>query len=106
MRHTLFGAYGRSKTANTLFAVEFDRRWRNRGVRAGAVHPSGIQTELGRHRTPEVIAALRASMGSGADAFRWKSIPQGAATSLWAGVVAPADEVGGLYCEDRHVAEP
>ena len=45
-------AYGRSKTANILFAVEFDRRHKGRGVRATAVHPGGIQTELGRHMTP------------------------------------------------------
>ena len=55
--YTEFGAYGRSKTANILFAVEFDRRHKARGVRATAVHPGGIQTELGRHMTPEVIAA-------------------------------------------------
>src|SRR6476469_5180062 len=47
--YTPFGAYGRSKTANILFAVEFDRRHKGRGVRATAVHPGGIQTELGRH---------------------------------------------------------
>src|SRR5262249_18383481 len=44
-----FIAYGRSKTANILFAVAFDKRHRGRGVRAAAVHPGGIQTELGRH---------------------------------------------------------
>src|ERR1700751_4538378 len=44
-----FVAYGRSKTANILFAVAFDQRHRGRGVRAAAVHPGGIHTELGRH---------------------------------------------------------
>src|SRR6202140_663136 len=44
-----FVAYGRSKTVNILFAVAFDQRHRGRGVRAAAVHPGGIQTELGRH---------------------------------------------------------
>src|ERR1700758_4564872 len=44
-----FVAYGRSKTANILFAVTFDQRHRGRGVRAAAVHPGGIRTELGRH---------------------------------------------------------
>jgi NAD(P)-dependent dehydrogenase (short-subunit alcohol dehydrogenase family) len=44
-----FMSYGRSKTANILFAAEFDRRHRSRGVRAAAVHPGAIQTELGRH---------------------------------------------------------
>jgi NAD(P)-dependent dehydrogenase (short-subunit alcohol dehydrogenase family) len=106
-----FVAYGRSKTANILFAVEFDRRHKDRGVRATAVHPGGIQTELGRHMTPEVTQMMldsinAANSSSGAPAFSWKSIPQGAATSVWAGVVAPADLVGGLYCEDCHVAEP
>lgn len=107
--YTEFGAYGRSKTANILFAVEFDRRHKARGVRAAAVHPGGIQTELGRHMTPEAIDALRARMEAarpaGAPAFQWKTIPQGAATSLWAAIRAPAEEVAGLYCEDCHVAE-
>ncbi|HZZ68016.1 MAG TPA: SDR family NAD(P)-dependent oxidoreductase [Phenylobacterium sp.] len=111
--YTPFGAYGRSKTANILFAVEFDRRHKARGVRATAVHPGGIQTELGRHMTPELlqgmldsIAAAAKAAGDNAPAFEWKTIPQGAATSCWAGVVAPSDLVGGLYCEDCHVAEP
>src|ERR1700746_1282043 len=50
-----FVAYGRSKTANILFAVAFDKRHRGRGVRAAAVHPGGIQTELGRHVSNDVL---------------------------------------------------
>jgi hypothetical protein len=73
------------------------------------VHPGGIQTELGRHMTTEVrealIASINASQPTGAPAFSWKTIPQGAATSVWAGVVADANAVGGNYCEDCHVAE-
>ena len=108
--YTPFGAYGRSKTANILFAVEFDRRHKGQGVRATAVHPGGIQTELGRHMTPESIQELLDSINAsqaatGAAQFEWKTIPQGAATSVWAGVVAAADEVGGRYCEDCHVAQ-
>jgi NAD(P)-dependent dehydrogenase (short-subunit alcohol dehydrogenase family) len=99
-----FGAYGRSKTANILFAVEFDRRHKADGIRATAVHPGVIQTELGRHMTPEVMRQIIPDDGS-APTFTWKTIPQGAATSIWSGVVAPADLVGGLYCEDCHVAE-
>ena len=99
-----FGAYGRSKTANILFAVEFDRRHKEGGIRATAVHPGVIQTELGRHMTPEVMRQIIPDDGS-APTFTWKTIPQGAATSIWSGVVAPADLVGGLYCEDCHVAE-
>jgi len=104
-----FVAYGRSKTANVLFAVEFDRRHKADGIRATAVHPGGIQTELGRYMTTEVrdnlIREINASQPEGAPAFSWKTIPQGAATSVWAGVVASADAVGAHFCEDCHVAE-
>lgn len=107
--YTPFGAYGRSKTANVLFAVEFDRRHKDRGVRAAAVHPGGIQTELGRHMDPGEIQAMidriNANRPQDGPAFDWKSVPQGAATSVWAAAVAPADAVGGRYCEDCHVAE-
>lgn len=102
--------YGRSKTANILFAVEFDRRHRDRGVRATAVHPGGIRTELSRHMDEGQMAALVASINeaaaeAGTPAFEFKTIPQGAATSVWAAVVADPAEVGGKYCEDCHVAE-
>jgi NAD(P)-dependent dehydrogenase (short-subunit alcohol dehydrogenase family) len=104
-----FVAYGRSKTANVLFAVEFDRRHRTRGVRATAVHPGAIKTELSRFLTPEVtakmIAQINATQPKGTPAFSYKSIPQGAATSVWAGFVADAKAIGGQYCEDCHVAE-
>jgi len=105
-----FAAYGRSKTANILFAVEFDRRHKGEGVRATAVHPGGIQTELGRHMTPELIQQMmksieEANKAAKLPAFEWKTIPQGAATSVWAGFKAPAELVGGKYCEDCHVAE-
>ncbi len=103
--YTPFGAYGRSKTANILFAVEFDRRHRDRGVRATALHPGGIQTELSRHMSEGELQALIDQINASGQTFRFKSIPQGAATSVWAGFVAGADEVGGHYCEDCHVAE-
>jgi NAD(P)-dependent dehydrogenase (short-subunit alcohol dehydrogenase family) len=103
-------AYGRSKTANILFAVEFNRRHKAGGVAATAVHPGGIQTELSRHLTPEATKALMdrinaANKAAGEPAFSFKTIPQGAATTVWAGAVAKAEEVGGRYCEDCHVAE-
>ena len=101
-------AYGRSKTANILFAVEFDRRHKARGVRAAAVHPGGIMTELGRHQSPDQLQALFDTMQAdlaeeGESAFELKTVPQGAATSVWAGVVADADEIGGRYAENCHV---
>jgi NAD(P)-dependent dehydrogenase (short-subunit alcohol dehydrogenase family) len=94
-----WAAYGRAKTANALFAVELDRRLRDRDVRAAAVHPGGIDTELFRHLDPvmlERIAALRDRHP--------KTVAEGAATTVWAGVVADADAVGGHYCEDCGVA--
>jgi NAD(P)-dependent dehydrogenase (short-subunit alcohol dehydrogenase family) len=98
-----FVAYGRSKTANILFAVELDRRLRERGVRATAVHPGVIQTELGRHMTPALLAEIMPTDGS-APAFIFKTVAQGAATSVWSAATAAADAVGGRYCEDCHVA--
>jgi NAD(P)-dependent dehydrogenase (short-subunit alcohol dehydrogenase family) len=103
-----FVAYGRSKTANILFAVAFDQRHRERGVRAAAVHPGGIQTELGRYADPKRLEELikqinQQQAAEGKPPFQWKTIPQGAATSVWAAVVAPVDEVGGQYCENCHV---
>lgn len=102
-------AYGRSKTANILFAVEFDRRHKARGVRATAVHPGGIRTELTRHLGDGAFEAMidkvnKELAAQGKSPFELKSIPQGAATSLWAGFVAAADEVGGLYCHNCRVA--
>lgn len=75
-------AYGRAKTANVLFAVELDRRYRSQGLRATAVHPGGIVTDLGRHLTDETINALIEAR-SGAE-IKWKNVQQGAATSVWA----------------------
>ncbi|HWE55535.1 MAG TPA: SDR family NAD(P)-dependent oxidoreductase [Acidimicrobiales bacterium] len=95
-------SYGRAKTSNVLFAVELDRRLRDRGVRATAVHPGGIITELGRHLTDETLSVMAASMG--ARKVKFKTVPQGAATSVWVGFVADADEIGGRYCEDCAVA--
>jgi NAD(P)-dependent dehydrogenase (short-subunit alcohol dehydrogenase family) len=103
-----FLAYGRSKTANIQFAVAFDERHRQRGVRAAAVHPGGIQTELARHLDPSRIQSIVDQLNQqlaeeGKPPFQFKAIPQGAATSVWAGVVARADEIGGKYCENCHV---
>jgi NAD(P)-dependent dehydrogenase (short-subunit alcohol dehydrogenase family) len=103
-----FVAYGRSKTANILFGVAFDRRHRGRSVRAAAVHPGAIHTELARYTDPERIKKLveqinQQLVAEGKGPFQWKSIPQGAATSVWAGVVASAEEIGGKYCENCHV---
>ncbi len=105
-----FVAYGRSKTANILFSVAFDARHRGRGVRSAAVHPGGIQTELGRHldatALPAMIDQINQQLAAeGKGPFEFKTIPQGAATSVWAATVGRAEEIGGRYCENSHVGE-
>ena len=105
-----FLAYGRSKTANILFAVAFDQRHRGRGVRAAAVHPGGIQTELSRHmgrsREESWVEQLNKELAlEGKPPFQFKTIPQGAATSVWTAVVASSEQVGGHYCENCHVGQ-
>ena len=77
-------------------------------MRATAVHPGGIRTELARHMKPgeldEWVTTLDADLASrGEPPLEFKTVPQGAATSVWAGVVANGDEVGGRYCADCHV---
>lgn len=104
-----FVAYGRSKTANILFAVAFDQRHRARGVRAAAVHPGGIRTELARHMDEAQMTTLIERINQqladeGQGPFEFKSVPQGAATSVWTAVVAAPEEVGGRYCENCHAS--
>ena len=94
-------AYGRSKTATILFAVEFDQRYKSKGMRATAVHPGAIQTET----VQKMIEALGAGKDAAVAAYEGKTVPQGAATSVWAACVAPAGEIGAKYCEDCHVAD-
>ncbi len=98
-------AYGRSKTADALLAVAFDARHRERGVRAVAVHPGNIWTELARYMDladfePAFEAMKARHVALGHPPFEFKTPSQGAATTLWAGVLADADAVGGRYCED------
>jgi len=105
-----FIAYGRSKTANILFAVAFDLRHRERGIRAAAVHPGGIHTELGRHMPHDALGTMVAEMdkqlaAAGKPPFKFKTIPQGAATSVWTAIVASPEQIGARYCENCHVSQ-
>lgn len=102
-------AYGRSKTANALFAIAFDRRHRDRGIRACAVMPGTSDTPLMRHLTPEDLDAVMGKIASdraegGAAPLKLKTVPQMAATSVWAATIADTDEIGGRYLENCHVA--
>ncbi|MFN4020178.1 MAG: SDR family NAD(P)-dependent oxidoreductase [Erythrobacter sp.] len=99
-----WASYGQSKTANILFSVGLEMRFAVLGIHAYAVHPGGIQTNLGRHMTEEMIATLMARVTGQDSGFRWKSIAQGAATSCWAATAPEIEGQGGVYCEDCHVA--
>jgi NAD(P)-dependent dehydrogenase (short-subunit alcohol dehydrogenase family) len=104
-----FVAYGRSKTAEALLAVEFDRRHRHRGIRAVSVMPGNSLTNLPRHFSPEQLEGLfeavsKARDEAGLPPATLKEIPQAAATSVWAAVVADKDEIGGRYLEDCAIA--
>ena len=98
-----FEAYGQSKTANILFSVELDRR----GVPSYSVHPGMIATELGRHMTKEDMQSLRdrASQSPTGGLPGYKSIEEGAATSVWAATAAELAGQGGAYLEDCRVSE-
>jgi NAD(P)-dependent dehydrogenase (short-subunit alcohol dehydrogenase family) len=105
-----FVAYGRSKTANILFAVAFDQRHRGRGIRAAAVHPGGIRTELNRHMDTaalgQIIEQLNKQLAAeGKPPFQYKSISEGAATSVWTAILGSPEEIGGRYCENCHVGK-
>ena len=99
-------AYGQAKTANSLFAVHLDFLGRDSGVRAFAVHPGGIMTELQRHLPrEEMVAAGWMDQDGNVDA-RFKTPAQGAATSVWAATSPALQGMGGVYCEDCDIAEP
>ncbi|MGO1081045.1 oxidoreductase [Inquilinus sp. CA228] len=104
-------AYGQSKTANALFALELDRRGESAGVRAFSVHPGGILTDLVRHLdiedfrrfglVDEETGEVRLERRQG-----FKTVEQGAATQVWCATSPQLDGLGGVYCEDCDVAEP
>jgi len=98
-------AYGQSKTANALTAVALDARVGARGVTVNAVHPGAIMTDLGRYLTKADIEALT-DIAPGAGEIHWKSIPAGAATTVWCATAPELEGRGGQYCEDCHVAAP
>jgi len=96
-----WSAYGQSKTANVLLAVEATRRWADDGITANALMPGGIMTNLQRHVTPEELDALRARAGS---QLKFKTPEQGAATSVLLATSPQLEGVGGRYFEDCNEA--
>jgi NAD(P)-dependent dehydrogenase (short-subunit alcohol dehydrogenase family) len=97
-------AYGQAKTADALFAVQLDALGEPFGVRAFAVHPGGIMTELQRHLPREEMIAAGWMDADGNVNERFKSPEQGAATSVWAATSPRLDGEGGVYCEDCDIA--
>jgi NAD(P)-dependent dehydrogenase (short-subunit alcohol dehydrogenase family) len=93
-------AYGQSKTANVLFAVEATQRWAGDGITANAVHPGAIaETNLSRHLDPKYLADLRDS-----GVYTYKTTEQGAATSVLVATSPRLEGVGGRYFEDCNEA--
>ena len=99
-------AYGRAKTANALFAVHLDALGEPHGVRAFAVHPGGIMTELQRHLPQEEMIERGWIDADGNVNELFKSPEQGAATSVWAATSPQLDGMGGVYCEDCDISAP
>lgn len=98
-------AYGESKTANALFTVALDERLSGKGVRAFAVHPGVIMTELSRHMEQADFELLSASAPEG-QTLSFKTVEQGAATSVWAATASDLSELGGIYLENCQIARP
>jgi NAD(P)-dependent dehydrogenase (short-subunit alcohol dehydrogenase family) len=97
-------AYGRAKSANALFAIGLDKRGAPHNVRAFAVHPGGIMTDLQRYMPEEEKRAMGWIDADGSVDPRFKTPSQGAATSVWCAVNAQLDGKGGVYCEDCDIA--
>lgn len=102
--------YGQSKTALQLFTVALDSRAKEFGVRAYSLHPGAIGgTELAREAPLELFQQLGLYDEAGnimpAVAASLKSIPQGAATTIWCATSPLLNEIGGVYCEDADIAK-
>ena len=97
-------AYGQSKTANVLFSVELDRRLGDDGVRAYAVHPGVIATELARYLSADDFADMRSRAPAGA--LQLKPVEAGAATTVWAATAPELADQGGVYLEDCRIGTP
>ena len=108
-RYNPWNAYARSKTANILFAVEFDSRHASRGIRACAVHPGRVDTGLFRHLGEGGLEGIveqvdRGRAKQGLPPSMTRTPAQGAATSVWAAAIAGGAEIGGRFCEDCSVS--
>ncbi len=99
-----YQAYGQSKRANVLFALQLDTLGAADGVRAFSLHPGAIMTNLQRHMTREQQVALGWYDDAGNLVMNFKTPSQGAATSLWAATSPQLNGMGGVYLEDCDIA--
>jgi len=104
--YEIWASYGQSKTANIMFSVGLEKRLAGKGIHAYAVHPGGIQTNLGRHLSEEDMAVLikRIEKNAG-ESVAFKNVQAGAATTCYAATAPEIAARGGVYCEDCHVAD-
>jgi NAD(P)-dependent dehydrogenase (short-subunit alcohol dehydrogenase family) len=91
-------AYGQSKTANVLFAVEVDKIGQPYGIRAFALHPGAIETDVFRYMTEQELEDWKKGVK------RFKTPQQGAATTVWCAISEQLDGKGGVYCENCDIA--
>ena len=102
-------AYGQSKTASSLIAIEFHRRMVDKGVSGFSVHPGGILTPLQRHLQKEEMVALgwMDENGSPSEMAKnfFKTTSQGASTTLWCATSSSLNGIGGVFCEDCDIAK-
>ena len=102
-------AYGQSKTASSLIAIEFNNKMQDKGVNGFSVHPGGIMTPLQRHLKNEEMVALGwlKEDGSPSDLAKnfFKTPSQGASTTLWCATSPKLKDVGGVFCEDCDIAK-
>jgi len=107
-----FIAYAQAKTANVLFSVELNRRLAGRGVRAFSLHPGGIPTNLLRFMGPDDFSGVGEAYKTIATGepntyqMPMKTIPQGAATTVWAAVARELSDKGGQFLSDCQIAPP
>ncbi|MEV5568965.1 SDR family NAD(P)-dependent oxidoreductase [Spirillospora sp. NPDC052269] len=101
-------AYGQSKSANALFAVGLTDRWADDGVTSNSLMPGGIVTGLQRHIPQDELIGMgwADEDGNRVVPSGWKTVEQGAATTIWAAVAPELAGKGGHYLEDCAIAEP
>lgn len=98
-------SYGRAKSANALFALEANRRFEDKGLKAYSIHPGGIMTDLQRDLEREEMQAMGWIDEDGKLPDIFKNTEQGAATTVWAATSPLLEDRGGVYCEDCNIAD-